>query len=65
MNKDLGYRPGGCQRPRLFIGLQAELASVPAERLQWLVSQAWHEQAPKKLAAAHDRSAAHSQERDA
>lgn len=63
--------PGTCQAVRRgdarrsFLGLQVELASVPAERLQRLVDQAWHEQAPKKLAAAHDRSAAHSQKKDA
>jgi hypothetical protein len=32
---------------RSFLGLQVELGSVPAERVRWLVGQAWREQAAK------------------
>lgn len=36
---------------RSFLGLQVELASVPAERIRCLAEKAWHQQAPKRLAA--------------
>jgi hypothetical protein len=40
---------------RSFLGLQVELASMPAERIKALTEKAWRQQAPKRLAAEHDR----------
>ena len=41
---------------RSFLGLQAELNGVPAERVRELVEMAWRHQAPKRLVADHDRN---------
>lgn len=49
--------PGICEAVRRrdarrsFLGLQVELDSVPAERVRWLVNEAWRQQAPKRLVA--------------
>jgi hypothetical protein len=40
---------------RSFLGLQVELGSVPGERIKELTEKAWRQQAPKRLAAEHDR----------
>lgn len=40
---------------RSFLGLQVDLARVPADRVRELVRAAWREQAPKRLVAEHDR----------
>ena len=40
---------------RSFLGLQVDLGNVPAERIKDLTERAWRQQAPKRLAAEHDR----------
>jgi hypothetical protein len=40
---------------RSFLGLQAELSRISPERISDLVEMAWRHQAPKRLAADHDR----------
>ena len=40
---------------RSFLGLQVELSSLSGDRLRSLAEQAWRQQAPKRLAAEHDR----------
>jgi hypothetical protein len=40
---------------RSFLGLQVELGNMPAERIKGLTEKAWRQQAPKRLAAEHDR----------
>jgi hypothetical protein len=40
---------------RSFLGLQAELGAVPAERIRELAEMAWRHQAPKRLAADYER----------
>jgi hypothetical protein len=49
---------------RSFLGLQVDLGGVPAERIRGLVGDAWRQQAPKRLAAAHDQSAVRGGDRD-
>jgi hypothetical protein len=67
-NQAAAADPGSCQAVRRgdarrsFLGLQVELGRVPAERVQWLVIQAWREQAPKELVASQ---VARSQDGDA
>jgi hypothetical protein len=39
---------------RSFLGLQAELGSMPRERIRVLVEKAWRQQAPKRLTAEHE-----------
>ena len=41
---------------RSFLGLQVELGHVPSERIEELTEKAWRQQAPKRLAAEHDRN---------
>ncbi|MDR0345276.1 MAG: hypothetical protein LBI49_19625 [Nocardiopsaceae bacterium] len=40
---------------RSFLGLQAELGRISPDRMRDLAEQAWRCQAPKRLAAEHDR----------
>jgi hypothetical protein len=40
---------------RSFLGLQAELGNMPGERIRDSAEKAWRQQAPKRLAAEHDR----------
>jgi hypothetical protein len=40
---------------RSFLGLQVNLGNVPGKRIKELTEKAWHQQAPKRLAAEHDR----------
>ena len=53
--------PGICEAVRRrdarrsFFGLQVALGSVPAERVHWLVDEAWRQQAPKRLVLLADR----------
>ncbi|GAA4213355.1 MmcQ/YjbR family DNA-binding protein [Actinocatenispora rupis] len=53
--------PGRCtpqRRPdarRSFLGLEVRLDGLPAERLAALVTEAWRQQAPKRLVAEYDR----------
>jgi hypothetical protein len=46
---------------RSFLGLQVELGNVPGERIKELAEKAWCQQAPKRLAAQHDRGMPASQ----
>lgn len=40
---------------RSFLGLQVELGKLSSERIKELTERAWHQHAPKRLAAEHDR----------
>ncbi|GAA5200874.1 hypothetical protein GCM10023322_79710 [Rugosimonospora acidiphila] len=40
---------------RSFLGLQVDLGHVCEERVRGLVESAWRQQAPRSLAAEHDR----------
>jgi hypothetical protein len=40
---------------RSFLGLQVDLGDVSEERIRCLVENAWRQQAPKRLVAAHGR----------
>lgn len=42
---------------RSFLGLRAELGSIPPERIRDLVERAWRYQAPKRLAADYEHRA--------
>ncbi len=42
---------------RSFLGLEAQLAGLPAQRVEALVREAWAAQAPKRLAARYLGSA--------
>jgi hypothetical protein len=44
-------------RGRTFLGLQVHLGGLPPERIRSLVEEAWHQQAPRKLAAGRDGAA--------
>jgi hypothetical protein len=39
------------RRGPTLIGIDADLARVPADRLEYLITQAWRNRAPKRLAA--------------
>lgn len=60
-NQAAAADPGACEAVRRkdarrsFLGLQVELASLPAERIRRLVEDAWRQQAPRKVAAERDR----------
>ena len=60
-NQEAAADPGACEAVRRrdarksFLGLQAELGSLPADRVRSLVEEAWREQAPRKLVAERDR----------
>lgn len=41
---------------RSFLGLEVQLAGVPAERVEALVREAWITQAPKRVVAQHTAS---------
>jgi hypothetical protein len=36
-----------------FLGLQVQLRNVPVKRIRTLAENAWHQQAPRRLAAEH------------